>query len=98
MQQNHKNYCCRYHNNLTSVSVDEFCANNSTTTYVESPWLFDHLIDVGFRYLDGVEELQYEGADIDLKGKEWRENSIELASNPNGAVPLQIMADYTKYR
>ena len=97
-QQNHKNYCCKYHNDLTSSSVDTFCADNPTTTYVDSPWLFDHLIDVGFRYLDGLEDLQYDGADVDTKAKEWREKIIELASDPNGAVPLQILSDYTTYR
>ena len=59
--------------------------------------VFDHLIDVGFRYLDGVKSLQYEGAALDKKGTERREKINAYGENPNGAIPLAIMNDYTTY-
>jgi len=44
---------------------------------VDSPRLYDHLIDVGMRYLDGDSELQYPKNGpkkiLDKKGKERRE-------------------------
>ncbi len=96
-QKNHKNYCCRDYNMKISAEVENYCNNNATDTYVTSPWLFDHLIDVGFRYLDGVEDLQYEWAPLDNKGKERREKITVYGTNPNGSIPLAIMNDYTTY-
>lgn len=97
VQKNHNNYCCKNYDGKISSSVESYCKNNPTDTYIDSPQVFDHLIDVGFRYLDGVKSLQYEGAALDKKGTERREKINAYGENPNGAIPLAIMNDYTTY-
>ena len=97
-QKNHRNYCCKQHSDITPPQMDEYCVTNPTDDFVDSPWLFDHLVDVGFRYLDGVKDLQYDNTPTDVKGKEWREKITEIGSNPNGTIPLAIMSEYQKFR
>lgn len=96
--KNHSNYCCKYHSNIVPAQMKTECENNPTDNYVDSPWLFDHFVDVGFRYLDGIENLQYDNTPIDIKWAERREKIIELGTNPNGAIPLAILNDYKTYR
>lgn len=99
-QKNHWNYCCAKHPNTTPPEMDQYCADNKLKagTYADSPWLYDHLVDVGFRYLDGVPELQYEGAVVDTKWWERKTTISEAWSNPYGAIPLDIMNKYKTYR
>lgn len=97
-QKNHRNYCCKYHSTVTPVAMDNYCLANKTDDYLDSPWLYDHLVDVGFRYLDGVPDLQYDDTPTDRKGTEWREKITEVWSNPNGTIPLSIMSQYKEYR
>lgn len=77
-QKNHRNYCCKEHNDITPPQMDEYCLANPTDDFLDSPWLFDHLVDVGFRYLDGVKDLQYDNTPTDVKGTEWREKITEM--------------------
>jgi hypothetical protein len=54
--KNLKAYCCSQ--NLIECSEEEI-ANLSETKYPESPYLFDHLIDITMRRLDGISTLTY---------------------------------------
>ena len=57
-RNNLRSYCCK--NKKTLIIDSEIqCKNTLSETYVDSPRLYDHLIDVGMRYLDGDEKLQY---------------------------------------
>ena len=78
--------------------MDEYCLANPTDDFLDSPWLFDHLVDVGFRYLDGVKDLQYDNTPTDVKGTEWRKKITEIGSNSNGTIPLAIISEYQKFR
>lgn len=97
-QQNHKNYCCKHEWQSITDETLQYCKQNPTHTYVDSPDIFDHIIDVAFRYLDGVADLQYPGADLDAQGLEWRQKIQEFGTNSHGAVPLAILSEYTKMR
>ena len=97
-QKNHRNYCCKYHDNITPLAMDAYCVENSTDDYIDSPWLYDHLVDVGFRYLDGVKDLQYDDTPTDIQGTQRREKITEIWSNPIGAIPLSILSQYKEYR
>jgi hypothetical protein len=48
---NLRSYCC---NNKKTyiIDADIQCKETLSDTYVDSPRLYDHLIDVGMRYLD----------------------------------------------
>ncbi len=66
--------------------------------YPESAFLFDHIVDILMRRLDGVKELSY-GIEPDLAGKTRREYLNTLGKDPNGAVQAQsIVAMYNEYR
>ena len=58
--------------------MDAYCVENSTDDYIDSPWLYDHLVDVGFRYLDGVKDLQYDDTPTDIQGTQRREKITEI--------------------
>ena len=80
-QNNLWNYCCKYESKVIPREMMSYCTDHATKDYVKSPWLFDQLVDVGFRYLDGVQSLQYENAPLDAKGKERREKIEALGIN-----------------
>lgn len=66
--------------------------------YPESPFLFDHLVDVSMRRLDGIAELAY-GLEPDAIGKERRKYITENVANaPNGVKPSDIEKKYKAYR
>jgi hypothetical protein len=94
-QKNLKRYCCKYEF-LDSPSTKEACERDDTNTYIESPRLYDHLVDVGMRYIDGEEVLQYPWWAVDTKWKEWRKLVTEFWSNQNGGIPLDLRAKYAK--
>jgi hypothetical protein len=60
-QRNLANFCYDKRREFTNrETTDVYVKNNRTKDYPESPWLVDHIIDVGMRYLDGREEYLYE--------------------------------------
>ncbi len=100
--KNHAAYCCDHYRgrlNDTSIcqqkDIQEKMKNNH---YAESPVFYDHLIDVGFRYIDGDAEKQYsssnDGPIIDIQGKTWREKSMAVASAPFGSLPGALWQDF----
>lgn len=65
--------------------------------YPKSPFLFDHILDVTMRRLDGVQNLAY-GLEPDKAGKARRDYMIAVASNPNGEMAKTISETYADYR
>lgn len=97
-QNNLKQYCCTYKKPYLTVEQSEQCKEQISDYYVDSPRLYDHLIDVGMRYLDGDSNLQYAQAPLDTKWKERREWVTEYGNTPTGRVPLELTNKYTTYR
>ena len=97
-QNNLKQYCCTYKKPYLTVEQSEQCKDKIADYYVDSPRLYDHLIDVGMRYLDGDETLQYTQAPLDTKGKERRKWVTEYGNTPTGRIPLELTNKYTEYR
>ncbi len=89
-------YCCRYKKEY--MDNQNICENITSDSYVDSPRLYDHLIDVGFRYLDGDNNLQYLQAPLDTKWKERREWITKYGDTPTGRIPLELTNKYTEYR
>ena len=94
-------YCCKYKKeNLIDQNI---CENiDISNPMVDSPRLYDHLIDVGMRYLDGDSELQYPKNGpkkiLDKKGKERREFVTAYGEKITGWIPLELQTNYTQYR
>ena len=91
---NLKAYCC-------SQVVPQACAwedkKNLPENYPESPYLFDHLLDITMRRLDGDKGLAY-GVDPDTTALERRNKITEIANNPDGWTAKEIEDIYKEYR
>ena len=100
-QDNLKKYCCTQKKSYLSSSQIIQCKNNTSDYYVDSPWMYDHLVDVGMRYLDGDIALQYKTKNgniiTDKKWKEWREFVSQYGSSPTWRIPLELQNKYTEF-
>lgn len=92
-------YCCQ----TQYLKIDQWiCTKNiniKNWKWAESRFLYDHIIDVWFRHLDGVtdENYVYENmAEPDEKAKEWREKINKLAVDAEWAIPGQIVQEFEK--
>ena len=97
-QKNLANYCCKNRKDKTTPETDTFCQNNPTDTFAESPWLYDHLIDVGMRYLDGDPIYQYPWAPVDSNGAKRIETSRAFGENIAWWIPLALTTEFSQQR
>jgi len=91
---NLKSQCCKKEIRKTCSESD---MQNIKDPYPESAWLFDHLIDVAMRRLDGVKELAY-GLDPDPTALDRRKKITAIATNPKVTTPKDIEKLFTGYR
>jgi len=89
-----KAYCC---SQVTSKSCSQKEKENLPKIYPESAYLFDQILDVMMRRLDGNKELAY-GLEPDPTGSARRQNITEIANNTSGLTPKHIETLYTEYR
>ena len=88
---NLKAYCCE-----KNILDKEDCKDEVFLyPYPESPFLFDHLLDVGMRRLDATAMYDLEP---DMVGKEWRDSIREAAIDVDGKFASSIDEKYKKYR
>lgn len=87
---NLKAYCC----------TKDICTSeekqNLPKKYPKSAYLFDHLLDVNMRRLDGIQGLAY-GLTPDTAGKNWREYIQEVGEDTNGVQAQGIEEKYKTY-
>lgn len=102
-RNNLRSYCCKNKKTIIIDSEEVKCKNTLSENYVDSPRLYDHLIDVGMRYLDGDERLQY--ADpisnkkpLDKRWKERRDFTKNYGETISWRVPLELQQKYIEYR
>lgn len=88
-------YCC----NEKKILCSDTLKNKLPTekNYPQSPYLFDHLIDVTMRRLDGIPELAY-GLPPDKAGEARRKTITKFANNTNGEHAETIKDTFTSYR
>jgi len=84
-----KAYCCKHHIKCTD--------NLPEKHYPQSAFLFDHLVDVSMRRLDGIKELAY-GLDPDPMAKTRREEINKIAADPTGQQAVGIQELLNNYR
>lgn len=92
---NLKAYCCSQ-NKITCTS-EEKAQLPKEKRYPASIYLFDHLVDISMRRLDGIEQLAY-GLVVDPVGKARREYITQAANNINGTQAKEIQEMYENYR
>ncbi len=87
-------YCCQ-----EKLGKNQ-CAdsNNLPSEVPESPYFFDHLIDVGFRKLDGDPRISYDALVLNSRWMERRNTITDLATSAEWSKPEQIFAYFQKYR
>jgi len=90
---NLKAYCC-------TKEIKKSCSpsdiKNIQIPYPESAFLFDHLIDIAMRRLDGITGLAY-NLSPDPTAIERRTKITEIANSANGIQARTIEAIYTGY-
>lgn len=91
---NLKAYCCAQ---VVPSSCSQIEKNSLPKSYPESAYLFDHLLDVTMRRLDGIPSLAY-GLSVDPAGKTRRTYSNDVAASANGTQAKTIEEKYQEYR
>jgi hypothetical protein len=85
--QNLRAYCC----STKLISDDKICKNaDSSNNFPESPYLYDHIIDVAIRKRDGRTDNAYK-LKVDTKTVEYRNYMNEIATLPEGKSPDTII-------
>ncbi len=97
-QKNLANYCCKNRKDKTTPETDTYCKDNHTDTFAESPRLYDHLVDVGMRYLDGDSTYQYAWAPVDVNGQKRTETSRTFWENVAWWIPLALTTEFSQQR
>lgn len=96
----HQQYCCEHR------VGDEKCEGklDGKKYYAESPYIFDHLVAVGMRKFDGVEDncdvlgIDCTTADNQKQLIERREAVREIALDTDGSPPAELLELFKKYR
>ncbi len=66
--------------------------------YAQSPYLYDQILDIGMRRLDGDANTQYQEAWLDIfwaKRRKWIRNASMLT---NGIAPISVTKKYKEFR
>lgn len=84
-------YCCK--NGLFPKDRNNCGDNAPKDVYLESPFLFDHLVDVWIRHFDPLSI--YSGQTVDSWAKEWYD--LFSLSEDKSITPQFVKAQYTKY-
>ncbi|UFX82845.1 hypothetical protein [Candidatus Absconditicoccus praedator] len=86
-----RGYCC----NVYSSRID--CdGNDGDSGGMDSALLFEHLMNLGFRSLDGREDLAY-GLPMDDEGLERRNEISELAMDTDGVSGDDVLNKFEEY-
>lgn len=97
--EHHQQYCCQ-------VDINEdTCAwkLDGKHYFPESPYLFDHIINIGMRKFNGIQEhcdtlgIDCTTRDGKVLFKERREESQKLAEETDGVPPSQLYELFKKY-
>lgn len=88
---NLKDFCC------SKSYLEDDCDSWESKKYPESPYLYDHIVDIWFRKLDWEEELLYDWVELDEKWQERREEIRELANSEDIVSPQVINNTFDQY-
>lgn len=98
--QNLKKYCCSQFDEEGQARWWNCQKEKNSDPFAYSNYLYDHLVDVWFRALDGNTSLAYPGQVMDPLGTQ-RYHKLHgdntnpwYANNPLGAIPLQVRKEF----
>ncbi len=86
-------YCC---NNYPEMPVCNLA--NEVDDYPQSEYLYDHLVDVAFRKLDGFTWNYVYGLEPDILWLEWRKIITKVSLSITWDIAGRIWEEYDKYR
>lgn len=100
---NLKSFCCNNKNYTVSESICEAESKNLQSVYPETPFLYDHILDILLRRLDAKQKDDVGGDLIynlepDDVWYNWRNSINELANNKDWALPMSIELLYEENR
>jgi hypothetical protein len=97
---NLKTYCCKKNIIWSDTPRCKYDKENwlFLETYPDSRFLYDHLVDVGFRRLDAMENLLYEWTTQDPIWKKWREFINKKWEQEEGTTPTDILPEFKEQR
>lgn len=87
-------YCCEQKMIRNTEKNTEICKDQDIPTgrhFPQSQYLFDHLVDVMFRRLDGNPELIYVDVPLHPRAIDWRKNIREYAVVPEWKLPIELI-------
>lgn len=96
-QDHLRTFCCK-----KKLLTDPSSCTNLDEVYLESPFLFDHILDIYLRRLDAFEktdstdDLLYD-LDPDIQWRERRKFVVQVGQDPEGNAPMKIYDQYRKY-
>lgn len=96
----HQQYCCQTNTNEKTCEWKL----DGKHYFPESPYLIDHIINIGMRKFNGIQEhcdvlwISCTTRDGKVLLKEWREESQKLAEETDGVPPSQLYELFKKYR
>jgi hypothetical protein len=98
--KNLRSYCCEQKilRNTDKVTICDPSDVPANKYFPQSAYLFDHIIDIMLRRLDGNESLIYPDVSVHPQWKSRREGMRNYASNPLWAAPLTIINFIQPYR
>lgn len=88
-------YCCRENEKL--FKAEDFLSTwqcKTATAWPDSPYWYDHLIDIGMRKLSGRKDEIYPEMDLDKDAKEWQDF---LSNSEKAKNPVNVSEEYKKH-
>lgn len=87
-------YCCdKYSDNIIACK-----SANQVDDYPNSEYLYDHLLDIAFRRLDGFTWNYVYGMEPDIMWLEWRQFITKASKSITWDIAERIWVEYDKYR
>jgi len=93
-RKNLRAFCCEQKMIRNTETNPEICKDQdipANKQFPQSQYLFDHLVDVMLRRLDGNPDLIYADVELYPRGKDWRETIREYAIVPEWKSPAKLI-------
>jgi len=91
--KNLRSFCCEQ-NILRNTATTKTCDDAdipSNGYFPQSTYLFDHIVDIMLRRLDGNEDLIYPDVPVYEIGKQWRDGIRKYSMTPAGVTPIELV-------
>lgn len=94
IKTHHTSYLCE----TKRLTINDPLCASYAPLYMESPYIFDHIIDYVWRSLDANPAAHYPWATLDPQAKERRDYINTQATEVKWAIPISLLSTFKKYR